>query len=76
MKKILAKFAQVDSDDAGNSYNNFGIGASSHHASFVGRQYHVGHFSLVVEDTVAEGKSVLRYPQGLIELLLLCGSNA
>ncbi|TPP65155.1 AP2-associated protein kinase 1 [Fasciola gigantica] len=68
MKRILAKLAQVDSEDAVNSYNNFGNSASSHHVSFVGRHYQMGHFSFVIEDTIAEGGFGMvfrvRSPQG------------
>lgn len=56
MKRILAKLAQVDSEDAVNSYNTFGSTTSSHHVSFVGRQFHMGHSSFVVEETIGEGK--------------------
>nr|CAH8863242.1 unnamed protein product [Trichobilharzia regenti] len=54
MKKILARFAQGDSDEGFTAYNNLGNHQSAQPTS-VGRNFRLGRFSLVVETTIAEG---------------------
>ncbi|CAH8578897.1 unnamed protein product, partial [Dicrocoelium dendriticum] len=54
MKKILAKLAQGELEDASNSHSNTGNSAT-HGASFIGRHFKIGHFSLAVDDVIAEG---------------------
>ncbi|KAF6772813.1 hypothetical protein AHF37_07945 [Paragonimus kellicotti] len=55
MKKILARLAQADSDDLANSHNSQSGNLNRHYASFLGRHFRIGHFSLIVDEIIAEG---------------------
>ncbi|KAF8569701.1 hypothetical protein P879_05925 [Paragonimus westermani] len=55
MKKILARLAQADSDDLPNSHSSPSGNLNRHYASFLGRHFRIGHFSLIVDEIIAEG---------------------